>query len=62
MDKAIIKRLKKGWRLTKNQLEHVNLLIDPRFCNNCGTCRFNLMNYYGLIEGIKPILTKVRHG
>jgi len=62
MDKAIVKRLKKDWRLTKHQLEYVTTFIDPNFCNNCGICIFNLKNYYGLIASIKVIPPEVIHG
>lgn len=62
MDKGIIKRLKKGWHLTKGQLEYVQVFISPQHCNECGTCRFNLMNFYGLIDGIKAIPTGAAHG
>lgn len=50
MEKLITKRIKKGWKLTKKQTQYVQDYIDPRYCNNCGICDFNLKLYLGLID------------
>ncbi len=49
MAKQIKRRLLKGWKPTKKQIEFIKEYIDPKYDNSCGHCYFNLNAYFGTL-------------
>lgn len=50
MKLQIKKRLKKGYKLTHNQIEWLKEHIDIKFDPKCEHCMFNALNYFGLLS------------
>lgn len=50
MPNRIIRRLNRNWRLTKNQVEWVKDLVDPRFDQDCEHCMYNLIQFLEALD------------